>query len=136
MTRGTSMKKNKVQRFRLTIANKLLLGFLSCGLLTILIGVTAVYCLRQMNQINNRTTERDIPLAGMTDKLIDALLAQELYGRRSLILKSPEMEVLFWRRVEEVKKILQQIGNLPAEGKPRPLVLNSAEGLGNTQMSL
>ena len=37
------MKDNKVQRFRLTIANKLLLGFLSCGLLTMLIGVTTLY---------------------------------------------------------------------------------------------
>lgn len=107
------MKNNKVRHFRLTIANKLLLGFLSCGLLTILIGITTLSNLRQLDQINNRIRERDIPLVGMTDKLIEALLAQELYGRHSLILKSPEMEVLFWRRVEEVKKILQQIGNLP-----------------------
>jgi len=54
------MKNNKVKRFRLTIASKLLLGFLSCALLTILIGITAVSSLRQMDQINNRITERDI----------------------------------------------------------------------------
>jgi len=56
------MKNNKVRRFRLTIANKLLLGFPSCGLLTILIGITTLYSLRQLDQINNRITERDIPL--------------------------------------------------------------------------
>ena len=54
------MKNNKVKRFRLTIANKLLLGFPSCGLLTILIGITTLYSLRQLDQINNRITERDI----------------------------------------------------------------------------
>jgi diguanylate cyclase (GGDEF)-like protein len=45
--------------------------------------------------------------------MIEALLAQELYGRRSFILGSPEMEVLFWKRSEEFRKLLQQTGDLP-----------------------
>ena len=38
------MKNNKVQHFRLTIAKKLLLGFLSCGLLTILSSKSSFKC--------------------------------------------------------------------------------------------
>jgi len=101
------------QLFRLTIAKKLLLGFLSYGILTILITLIALSSLRRLNEINNRIIERDVPLVEISDKMIEALLAQELYGRRSFILKSSEMEVLFWKRSEEFKKLLQQMGHLP-----------------------
>lgn len=70
------MEKDRVQRVHLTITNKLLLGFLSCGLLTIFICITTLKSLRQLDQINNRITVRDVPLVRITDKLIEALLAQ------------------------------------------------------------
>jgi GGDEF domain-containing protein len=99
--------------FRLTIARKLLLGFLSCGILTIFIALIALFNLQQLNDINNRIMGRDIPLAETANALIDTLLAQELHGRRSLILKSSEMEALFWKRSDEFERLQQQIGNLP-----------------------
>ena len=101
------------QFFRLTIAKKLLLGFLSIGILTILIALIALSSLQRLNEINNRIIERDVPLVEITDKMIEALLAQELYGRRSFILKSSEMESLFWRRSEEFKGLSQRIRDLP-----------------------
>ncbi len=107
------MKKAVAQVFRLTIAMKLLLGFLSYGTLTILIAVIALFSLQRLNEINERVIDRDVPLMKLSDKMIDALLAQELYGRRSLILKSSETEALFWKRSEEFKKLLQQMGRLP-----------------------
>jgi phosphoglycerate-specific signal transduction histidine kinase len=76
------MRKFGAHLFRLTIAMKLLLGFLFCGVLTILIALIALYNLQRLNEINNRIIERDVPLIGITDKMIEALLAQELYGRR------------------------------------------------------
>jgi GGDEF domain-containing protein len=107
------MRRALAQLFRLTIAKKLLLGFLSYGILTILIALIALSNLRRLNEINNRIIERDVPLVEMTDKMIEALLAQELYGRRFFILRSPETEALFWKRSEEFKKLLRQIGDLP-----------------------
>jgi GGDEF domain-containing protein len=101
------------QLFRLTIANKLLLGFLSYGILTLLIAFIALSSLQRLNEINNQIIGRDVPLVEMTDKMIEALLAQERYGRRFFILKSSEMEALFWKRSEEFKKLLQQMKNLP-----------------------
>jgi len=101
------------QLFRPTIAKKLLLGFLSCGILTLLIAFIALSSLQRMNEINNRIIGRDVPLVKMTDKMIEALLAQELYGRRFFILRSSEMEALFWKWSEEFKKLLKQMGNLP-----------------------
>ena len=107
------MKSSGVPLFRLTIARKLFLGFLACGLLTALIALIALSSLQRLNAVNNRIMGRDLPLIEMADRLTEALLSQELYGRRSLILKSPEMEVLFWKRSEEVKTLLQQMGDLP-----------------------
>lgn len=99
--------------FRLTIAKKLVLGFLSYGILTLLIAALALLSLQRLNEINHRIIERDVPLVGIADKLIETLLAQELYGRRSLILRSPEPESLFWKRSEEFRNLLIQMGNLP-----------------------
>ncbi len=113
------MTKAVPRFFRLTIARKLLLGFVSYGILTILIAVIALSSLQRLNEINHRIINRDIPLVDIGDKMIEALLAQELYGRRSVILKSSEMEELFWRRSEEFKNFLREMGRLPeASGLP------------------
>lgn len=45
--------------------------------------------------------------------MIDTLLAQELYGRRSLILKGLEMETLFWKRSNEFEMFHRKIADLP-----------------------
>ncbi len=107
------MRRAMPQFFRLTIAKKLLLGFVSYGILTILIALIALSSLQRLNEINNRIINRDIPLVEISDKMIEALLAQELYGRRSVILKSSEMEALFWRRSEEFKNFLREMGRFP-----------------------
>ena len=107
------MRKFGAHLFRLTIAMKLLLGFLFCGVLTILIALIALYNLQLLNEINNRIIGRDVPLIGITDKMIETLLAQELYGRRLLILKSSKMEALFLKRSEEFKKLWQQMADVP-----------------------
>jgi len=107
------VKRALAQLFRLTIAKKLLLGFLSYGILTILIALIALSNLQRLNEINKRIIERDVPLVEIADKMVEALLAQELYGRRFFILRSLEMEALFWKRSEEFKELLQQMGDLP-----------------------
>jgi GGDEF domain-containing protein len=101
------------QFFRLTIARKLLLGFLLIGILIIVIALTTLSSLQRLNEINHRVIERDVRLVEITDKMIETLLAQERYGRRSIILKSSEVETLFWKRSEEFKGFLKQMGDLP-----------------------
>jgi GGDEF domain-containing protein len=109
---GFCMKTDGTQFFRLTIAKKLLLGFISIGILTLLIALIALSSFQRLNEINNRIIERDVPLIEITDKMIEALLAQDLYGRRSVILKSSEMEVLFWKRSQEFEALRQRMGDL------------------------
>lgn len=107
------MKITMAQFFRLTIARKLLLGFLSCGVLSTLIALIALSNLQQLNEINNRIIKRDIPMAETANEMIETLLTQDLYGRRSLILKSSGMEALFWKRSNAFDILQRKIADLP-----------------------
>ena len=98
---------------RLSIGRKLLLGFLSYGLVTLLIALFALSSLDQVNAINYSITHREIPLVELTEKMVDNLLAQELFGSRSVILKSPDLGALFWKRNEEFKKLILEVHSLP-----------------------
>jgi len=98
---------------RLSIGKKLLLGFLSYGGLTLGMALFALSSLDQLNAVNYSITQRDIPLIEITDRMVENLLAQELYASRSKILKSPDELALFWKRGEEFKRLLGQLNTLP-----------------------
>jgi methyl-accepting chemotaxis protein len=108
----TSMKTIS-RLFQLTIARKLLLGFLSCGILGVLFALIALSNFQKLNEINNRIIERDVPLAETANEMVEALIGQDLYGRRSLILKSSDMEGLFWKRSNEFEMLQRKIAGLP-----------------------
>jgi GGDEF domain-containing protein len=99
--------------FRLNIAKKMLLGYFFCALLTILIALFILSCLQRLNEINNSIIKRDIPLVEITDRMIDTVLAQELYAHSSIILKSPDIMPLFWARSEEFQNLIRQMDALP-----------------------
>lgn len=97
----------------MSIGRKLLLGFLSYGVVTLLIALFALSSLDQLNAINYSITQRDIPLVELTDRIMENLLAQELFAGRSVILKSPDLGALFWKRNEEFEKLILQFYTLP-----------------------
>ncbi len=97
----------------MSIGRKLLLGFLSYGVVTLLIALFALSSLDQLNAINYSITHRDIPLVELTDRVMENLLAQELFASRSVILKSPDLKGLFWKRNEEFQKLILQFHTLP-----------------------
>ena len=105
---------------RLSIGKKLLLGFFFYGVLTVLIALFALSNLDQLTEINTSITQADIPLTEIADRMVETLLAQELYASRSLILKSPDVLSLFWKRSEEFKQLIEQIRALP-QGAGIPL---------------
>lgn len=104
----------KKRFLRLNIANKLLLGYLSLAALIIIISVFALWNLKRLNNINESVLKKNVPIIEASDKLIETLIVQELYGRRYAILKSPDMLELFWKRSEEFNNIASQIALLPA----------------------
>lgn len=111
---------------RLSIGRKLLLGFLSYGIVTLLIALFALSSLDQLNAINYGITHRDVPLVELTEKMMESLLAQELFASRSVILKSPDLAALFWKRNEEFERLILQFQELP---QPETLPLGELTAL-------
>jgi diguanylate cyclase (GGDEF)-like protein len=107
------LKTLAARLFRLNIAKKMLLGYLFYALLTILVASFILSRLEQLNRINKSIIETDVPLLEITEKMIDTLLAQELYARRSMILKSPDLLPLFFARSEEFDQFIKQMKALP-----------------------
>lgn len=101
------------QLLRLSIGKKLLLAFLSYGVLTVIIALFSLSTLDQLTEINQSINLRDLPILEITDRMVETILAQEIYANQSLIRKSPDLRVLFWNRSEEFKKLIDQLKVLP-----------------------
>ncbi|MGD0886967.1 MAG: diguanylate cyclase [Thermodesulfovibrionales bacterium] len=110
----TSLVKRLVNfLFRPSITKKILFGYLALAALIIIISVVALSALKRLNEMNEGIIRRDLPLIEATDKMIDSLLAQELYARRYGILRSSDILALFWERSREFDLMAEKIANLP-----------------------
>ncbi|HWR90390.1 MAG TPA: diguanylate cyclase [Dissulfurispiraceae bacterium] len=103
--------------FRLSIAKKLLAGFLINALLLILIAAFSLSNLNRINSINDSIIQVDTPLIDATERMIDAVLAQESYGKRYMILKSSDMLDLFSQRSVEFRALIDRVRALPNAGE-------------------
>jgi GGDEF domain-containing protein len=110
--------KNPFDRFsHLSIAKKILLGYLVPALLSIVIALFALSRLSELNRFNQSIIQNDIPLAEISEKMVETVLAQEFYARRWTILRSSEQTALFWDRSGDLQKLLEQMAKLPNHGE-------------------
>ena len=100
---------------RLNIASKMLLGYMTLVLLTVVVVVYALVSLQRINNLNKSIVKTDIPTQEVADKMRDALLAQDTYEKRFLILKSEDMRKLFVRRGDEFRALLKELRDLPGK---------------------
>lgn len=103
---------------RLSIAAKMLLGYLP---LAVLITATAGFGLSELGRlirINSGIVRTDSPLIEAMEELSETLLAQEQYGRRFLILRSPDVLELFRKKSAEADGWIRQIAFLDAPRNP------------------
>jgi len=98
----------------LKIRTKIIIGFIPLLLIMIIIAIFSFFSLKEVDRISRNFVEHDLVLLQTADKLIDEILAQELYGRRYTILKSPEMLKLFWDRSKEFDNLVKEIHRLSA----------------------
>ncbi len=91
----------------------MLLGYITLSVLTIIVVVYALISFQRLNHINKSIVNVDIPVQEAADKMLDALLAQDMYEKRYLILRSDDMRTLFVKRSEEFRTWLTSIKNLP-----------------------
>jgi GGDEF domain-containing protein len=101
------------RRLRFNLETKMILGYLPVILMMLLITLFAIITLNAAHQINRNLVESDMVLVETADRMRDALLAQESYGRRFIILGSPEMRLLFWECSREFAALLARIRELP-----------------------
>ena len=99
-----------LQKFN--IKEKMILGYLPILLSIIAIAVFSLQSLNQFEKINKDIVENDTVLLLATGKLVDTLLDQEAYGRRHMILRSPQILKLFQQRSHAFNSLVDQIRSL------------------------
>jgi GGDEF domain-containing protein/CHASE3 domain sensor protein len=102
--------------YRMGIAARIFTAFGAMAGLVVLIAVGALIGLERINRINRSILQVNIPLIKAADRMIDNVLDQEVYARRSTILGSDEMMRVFWERGREFDRQLKEIGALPETG--------------------
>lgn len=104
---------------RLNIANKMLLGYMTLVVLTVIVVAYALISLQRINTLNRSIVKVDIMVEEASDKMLDALLGQDMYEKRFLILKSKDMMDLFATRGKEFNTWFTILKGIPdASGLP------------------
>jgi GGDEF domain-containing protein/CHASE3 domain sensor protein len=105
--------------YRLSIARKLMLGFSVLLVLMIGISANALLNLNRLNEINHSIVKTDLPIISASGKMIDLILAEELYAQRYLILKTPDMLKRYWQKETEFNQLVENLQTLPGENDDR-----------------
>jgi len=98
---------------KLNIASKMLLGYMTLVALSVVVVVYVLVTLQRLNTLNNEIVKVAIPIQQTADQMLDALVAQDTYEKRYLLLNEKEMRTLFWKRADEFKTLLANLKELP-----------------------
>ncbi|MDD3619003.1 MAG: diguanylate cyclase [Desulfobulbaceae bacterium] len=98
---------------RFGLEKKIILPYLPIFLVIFAIAVLSARSLDELKRINRSILEEDAYLIQAADKMEEAILAQESYGRRYLILNSMEMLDLFRQREREFNQLADKVTALP-----------------------
>lgn len=100
---------------KLTLGNKILLGYMPVLILFIAISIFTLLRLNLVNRINSEIVVVDLVENREAENLIDIVLTQESFSQRYMILKSQDMLSLFWMRDQEFQTAFKKIRNLPGQ---------------------
>ncbi len=98
---------------RLNIASKMLLGYMTLVLLTVIVVSYALINLQRINSLNRSIVNVDVVAQEASDKMLDALLAQDTFEKRYLILKSDDMRIFFAKRGDEFRTRFDSLKAFP-----------------------
>jgi GGDEF domain-containing protein len=98
---------------RLNIASKMLLGYTMLVVLTIAVVTYVLISLQRLNGMNRDVVKIDVQVQESADKMLDALLAQDTYEKRFLILRREDIRDLFWKRSQELDALIADLKALP-----------------------
>ncbi len=119
---GTSVRRLMDRFLRLTIARKMLLGYLMLVALIFLISLFSLSSLQRLNAANRGIVMTDVPIVETSEAIIDALISEELYCRRYAILQSPEMLALARKKSAEFDGLTERLRSLLGKGSPADMI--------------
>jgi GGDEF domain-containing protein/CHASE3 domain sensor protein len=99
---------------RLSIARKMMLGYMLLVVLTVAVVVYALTGLLRLHGLNNGVIRVDA-YPGSGDAMLDAILAQDTYEKRYLVLMRTDVRNLFWKRGKEFDVKLALLKSLPGQ---------------------
>jgi len=100
---------------RLSIARKMLLGYMLLVVLTVAVVIYALAGLLRLHGLNNGVIRVDVPVQQAADDMLDTILAQDTYEKRYLVLVRTDVRSLFWKRGEEFDVKLALLKSLPGQ---------------------
>ncbi len=119
---------------RVTIGTKILLGYAPVLLVTLVITLLTLSRLNQVDRLNSEIINKDLAANRTAETMMETLLGQENYGRRYMILHTPDMLSLYKGRESEFVKSLEQI-RMQSETNQTP-ALDSLKRIHGTYDSL
>jgi diguanylate cyclase (GGDEF)-like protein len=108
-----AVSRTRKRFLQLSIATKLLLGFLPLFILTLLMAAYGLTNLNRLNRLNRGIVRGDIPLIQAADRMIDSLYSQEIHGNHYVILKSIQNMELFTDAGMDFRNQLVVMSRLP-----------------------
>lgn len=105
-----------IDYMKTTIRTKILFGYVPVFLVTIIITLLTLTRFNEVDHLNSEIINQDLVLNRAAEGLTETLLGQENYGRRYMILNSPDMLSLFRGRDKEFKESLAEIRTLSTPG--------------------
>jgi diguanylate cyclase (GGDEF)-like protein len=100
---------------KFSIERKMVLGFLPLMLVICVIAILSARTFNELDSINRSIINEDVFLVQAAREMEDAILAQESFGRRYLILGSQQMLDLFRQRSREFDEIADKVRALPQQ---------------------
>ncbi len=97
---------------RLNLTQKMLIGYAILIITSIFLFIYAEVSFRQFRKLNNSIVTIDITIQKATNRMHDALMDQNNYEKRYLILRSNDMMDLFWKRGKEFHEWLNVLKDL------------------------
>jgi GGDEF domain-containing protein len=82
-------------------------------LLTMVVIIYALETHQRLNSHNNRIVTVDVPVQAASEKMREALIGQDTYEKRYIILNSTDMRTLFLKRGEEFQHWMDVLHELP-----------------------
>ncbi len=97
---------------KLSIARKMLIGYLMLVVLTAVAVIYALMSLQRINALNKEIVMVDVPMQEAADKMLDAVIAQDTYEKRYIILRGEDTRRLFHKRGKEIEAVITSLQHM------------------------